>query len=149
MSYPTIPCSITDKTFENFAKKVVYLGECWLWVGAVNGRSPTKMNYGQFRDANGRRCPAHRFAYELFIGPIPHGLDVDHLCRQSLCVNPWHLEPVTRQENLLRGLHIVPCQHGLRARDHCDQCTRDYHREHSAVWYRKNTRPLDSIPRWE
>jgi hypothetical protein len=57
------------------------------------------------------RCPdgkwrprlAHRIAYELFIGPIPNGLHIDHLCRNRGCVNPVHLEPVTQQENMLRG----------------------------------------------
>lgn len=47
---------------------------------------------------------AHRFAYERFVGTIPAGLQIDHLCRTRLCVNPAHLEPVTNRENVLRGL---------------------------------------------
>lgn len=68
---------------------------CWLWTSTVvwNG-------YGQFR-INNRRVYAHRFAYEQVVGPVPDGLD--HLCRNRRCVNPAHLEPVTRQENLRRG----------------------------------------------
>ncbi len=46
---------------------------------------------------------AHRFAYELLVGPIPDGLVIDHLCRVRHCVNPAHMEPVTRWENTLRG----------------------------------------------
>jgi hypothetical protein len=46
---------------------------------------------------------AHRFAYELLVGPIPEGLVIDHLCRNRRCVNPAHLEPVTAEENWRRG----------------------------------------------
>lgn len=51
----------------------------------------------------GQRVYAHRFSYELHVGPIPEGLVIDHLCRNRLCVNPDHLEPVTSQENVRRG----------------------------------------------
>ena len=47
---------------------------------------------------------AHRFAYEEYVGPIPDGLQIDHLCRNKWCVNPEHLEPVTCRENALRGV---------------------------------------------
>lgn len=70
------------------------LGPCWLWK--------TGKNYGHFY-ANGRGGVAHRFSYELHKGPIPEGLTVDHLCRVRRCVNPSHLEVVTRKENVLRG----------------------------------------------
>lgn len=72
---------------------------CWLWTAAVGGGG-----YG-YLWAHGRVARAHRVAYELHVGPIPEGLDLDHLCRNRLCVNPEHLEPVTRSENLRRGLH--------------------------------------------
>ena len=58
--------------------------------------------YGQFWDGT-RLVRAHRFAYEQIVGPIPDGLQLDHLCRVRSCVNPAHLEPVTCQVNLLRG----------------------------------------------
>lgn len=70
---------------------------CWLWTGAIYGNG-----YGHaFR--SGRHRAAHRVSYELSVGPIPEGMDLDHLCRVRHCVNPAHLEPVSRRENLLRG----------------------------------------------
>lgn len=69
---------------------------CWLWLGSeVDG-------YGRFWDSN-RLVMAHRWAYEHYRGPIPSGLQTDHLCRNRCCVNPWHLELVTQRENVLRG----------------------------------------------
>ncbi len=74
------------------------LGPCWMWIAHVNRHR----GYGHF-NAGGREGYAHRFAYELLVGPIPDGLELDHLCRVRHCVNPAHLEPVTRRENVLRG----------------------------------------------
>jgi len=74
------------------------LGPCWLWTGGNDRRG-----YGRFSDADQRQVLAHRFAYELLVGPIPEGLDLDHLCRVPACVNPAHLEPVTNAENHRRG----------------------------------------------
>src|SRR2546426_12646273 len=69
---------------------------CWEWTG-----KKFKNGYGCFR-IRGRHFMAHRRAYEMCVGPIPCGLDIDHLCRNRGCVNPSHLEPVTRRDNLLR-----------------------------------------------
>lgn len=55
----------------------------------------------------------HRFAYELLVGPIPHGFQVDHLCRNHSCVNPHHLEVVTQRDNILRGQGVTA--HNARA----------------------------------
>ena len=71
-------------------------GECWLWTG---GKSLE--GYGHF-SVNNRTVGAHRFAYEQFHGPIPAGLQLDHLCRNPSCVKPDHLEPVTPAENQRR-----------------------------------------------
>lgn len=71
---------------------------CWIWQGHLmpNG-------YGTFAsNAKGRKVLAHRYAYEELIAPIPGGLTIDHLCRTTACVNPWHMEPVPRAINLAR-----------------------------------------------
>lgn len=74
--------------------------ECWLWARNVIGN---KCDYGKiFFD--GRYHLAHRVVYEALVCPIPEGLDLDHLCRVPRCINPDHLEPVTRAENVRRGL---------------------------------------------
>lgn len=72
--------------------------ECWPWAGATFGNG----RYGSFK-MNGSHVMAHRMAYELSVGPIPEELTIDHLCRNTLCMNPAHLEPVTLKENILRG----------------------------------------------
>lgn len=71
---------------------------CWIWTGCLMPHG-----YGQCRQ-NGKAMLAHRAMYLLVRGSLPpKGIDLDHLCRVRCCVNPDHLEPVTRQENLLRG----------------------------------------------
>ncbi len=78
---------------------------CWLWLGSMAGSG-----YGQIGLGSRKQGVAvtHRVLYELMVGPIPQGLDLDHLCRVRLCVNPQHLEPVTRKENLRRGIGHLP-----------------------------------------
>lgn len=72
------------------------LGPCWEWTASRN-----HLGYGQFRA--GEMTGAHRWSYTAANGPIPEGLDIDHLCRVRHCVNPAHLEAVTHRENMLRG----------------------------------------------
>ncbi len=71
---------------------------CWIWIGC---RQPS--GYGKFCLAKGRTVLVHRWAYEMLIGPIEHGKQIDHLCRVRQCVNPTHMEPVTPHINTLRG----------------------------------------------
>ncbi len=68
-------------------------GDCWTWTGAIQSRG-----YGSFHH-EGRRHSTHRLAYVLLVGPIPTGLQIDHLCENKLCCNPAHLEPVTSKVN--------------------------------------------------
>lgn len=74
---------------------------CWLWKLSVGSHG-----YGQvgwWENGRSRMVLAHRVSYELLVGPIPDGLQLDHLCRVRLCVNPSHLEAVTQRENILRS----------------------------------------------
>lgn len=79
---------------------------CWLWTGSIQQspfpKYPGYNGYGSFARP-GKSKLAHRASYELFVGEIPDGLHIDHLCRVRSCVNPKHLEPVTRAENVRRG----------------------------------------------
>ena len=70
---------------------------CWLWTGATNPKG-----YGHI-GRNGRTLYVHRVVYETLVAPIPDGLTIDHLCHVRTCVNPQHLEPITRAANTLRS----------------------------------------------
>jgi hypothetical protein len=74
---------------------------CWLWTGAHDAKGYGFCRYP--RDGINVVQNAHRVVYEIERGPIPNGLDLDHLCRNSACVNPDHLEPVSRSVNVRRG----------------------------------------------
>lgn len=81
---------------------------CWLWTGTTSG---SNVRYGYFSPAKGSKGPAHRWLYEATVGLIPDGLELDHLCRMPLCVNPDHLEPVTHAENRRRS-RLAVCRSG-------------------------------------
>lgn len=87
-------------------------GECWNWKAYCNPRG----GYGRFR-LDGRLEVAHRVAFVLSGGVIPTGLTIDHLCRNTRCVNPSHLEPVTVAENIRRGTQGWQ----QREKTHCPQ----------------------------
>lgn len=82
----------------DFWNRVDKSDDCWLWMG-----SRTSSGYGRWWISERRWVRAHRVAYELAKGPIPSGLEIDHLCRVRHCVNPAHLEAVSHKENVLRG----------------------------------------------
>ena len=100
---------------ERFWANVIKGGDddCWIW-----GASHYKNGYAKFW-ANGKSIKAHRFAYELLVGIIPVHLEIDHLCRNRGCVNPKHMETVTRSENTRRGLLPNIGRVFQRSKTHC------------------------------
>lgn len=93
------PAELAEAAMQHFWAKVDKTPDCWLWLGSV---SPTT-GYGTWA-LHGRKTSAHRGAYELLVGPVPEGLELDHLCRTRACVRPDHLEPVTHTENMARAV---------------------------------------------
>lgn len=135
---------------ERIASKIqIDANGCWLWTACIKPEG-----YGQIW-WNGSTRNAHRVVYRLFVGEIPAGLQLDHLCRVRHCVNPAHLEPVTNRENVLRG-DTIPAK--CAARTHCPEghplagdnllpsklklgwrvcltCHREYDREYQRAYY--------------
>lgn len=98
---------------ERIRRRIERTETCWLWRGQIN-----PAGYGRIWGI-GRRENAHRFVWMLMRGPIPAGLEIDHLCRVRNCVNPDHLEVVTHRENSLRSPISAS---GMAARKtHCPQ----------------------------
>lgn len=101
---------------ERFWEKVARTNDpdsCWLWTG-----TRTAGGYGKLHMTGKSPTYAHRFSYQLAKGPIPDGLELDHLCRTPSCVRPSHLEAVTPWENNRRGMSAT----AINARaTHCPQ----------------------------
>jgi hypothetical protein len=81
-------------------KDMGYATPCWVWEGATHRGYAVKAEDGQ-------RVKQHRKFYEQKHGPIPKGLEPDHLCKVKACVNPDHIEPVTHTENVRRGSRTI------------------------------------------
>jgi len=101
------------KIVDRFFDKVVFYSDstCWEWIGAKR-----RDGYGNFM-INGKMIQAHRYSYELYNGTLIQGLVIDHLCRHTSCVNPDHLDQISRKENVLRG--ISPAAINYR-KSHCN-----------------------------
>lgn len=105
------------------SRVVIDADGCWIWTGYV-----TADGYGRASRTRSTSTIAHRVAYEVFVGPIPDGLTLDHLChsvdpvgcpgglncKHRRCVNPAHLEPISHRENSLRGVlsQLTHCKWG-------------------------------------
>ncbi len=114
-------------------------GDCWIWIGAMHTSGYGKVGAG---GDGGATLLAHRASYELSVGPIPEGHQIDHLCRNRACVKPQHLEPVPALINMRRmnaacgiGSAKIECPKGhpyseentshRNGRRHCKTCARD------------------------
>ena len=91
---------------------------CWLWLGYLLDQKPTKQ-YGRLswydeKQKRQRMKLAHVKSYELYVGEVPEGKVLDHICKNTFCVNPEHLEPVTQWVNMQRSTHATKthCIHG-------------------------------------
>jgi hypothetical protein len=101
-------CEQRTVLLKRFEEKYIPVTEsgCWLWIAALNDKG-----YGQL--STGKKVEyAHRLSFEWFKGAIPYSMEIDHLCRVRCCVNPDHLEAVTRRQNQHRGIGFA----GLNAR---------------------------------
>jgi hypothetical protein len=87
---PRLPARFWSKVVEDDE-------ECWNWIGAR-----TSSGYGAW-GVNGVSKSTHRVSYLTLVGPIPDGLQIDHLCKNRICCNPTHLEPVTGRVNIRRA----------------------------------------------
>lgn len=83
--------------------------DCWEWQGPISSPGYAVLNLGKRHVPEGVRpwVYAHRYSWEFYMGPIPEGLQVDHVCFNKRCVNPNHLDPVTPRENTRRAKHLA------------------------------------------
>jgi len=104
-------------------------GSCWVWTGAKD-----RDGYGVCTTSpDHKQMWCHRFAYEHMVCEIPPGLQLDHLCRNKACVNPWHMEVVSPFVNNSRAhanpVH-APCGQPRGANNKCRPCDLKYQREY-------------------
>jgi len=150
---PPMPTQIITPP-DRFWNFVEFTDTCWLWRGSVRGRT----EYGRLWDVDRKRMlVTHRASYEFCVGVIPKGLQIDHLCRVTRCLNPDHLEAVTAAENTRRGMSPTMITHrtdrcqrgheltadntywppGRPGRRACRACKREWDRKFHAAYSRE------------
>lgn len=150
----TIPIVISgiDRSvaFYYYCSHVKRVGECYVWTGQIESEGYGRLHWPL--NSKNIKVQAHRWAYVLFVGPIPDGLEPDHKCRNRACVNWRHLELVTHKVNTHRGIgptamnaakthcpkghplhgkNLVPWEKDGRT---CRTCSREYHREYMRAY---------------
>lgn len=110
-------------------EKVNKTSGCWKWGAWSNGKG-----YGLVR-INGKSYLAHRISYEIAYGEIPKGLVIDHICNNTKCVNPSHLQAITQQQNILRST-----KHISKERASKKQCIRGHNLFGDNLYIRKDRR---------
>ena len=90
-------CKPLRSPIAKFFKRIEFQEQgCWNWLGGKRAKG-----YGAFALSKHKMVISHRFAYEYFVGPIPDGMQIHHLCGNTSCCNPLHLTPVTPRENVM------------------------------------------------
>lgn len=131
--FTKLPMKVDGTLEERFWAKVDAMGVCWEWQAATD-----RGGYGVF-NPHGTIVRTHRFAWEMLVGPIPEGLHIDHLCRNRICCNPDHLEPVTPGENARRGYATVYQKIWADKITHCPR-NHEYTDENTHINKRNGTR---------
>jgi hypothetical protein len=119
---------------ERLLRHVDASGDCWEWTGYRSN-----LGYGVSSGKGIKSRQAHRALWLELVGPIVGNLDLDHLCRNRGCVNPDHLEPVTRRENMRRGIRWSAPRPVVCENEGCDRdvtarglCMKHYCRQRKA-----------------
>lgn len=131
--------SLLDRCPPSFVDRVTVTDDCWTWTGVIDPSGYGRYSVPGLRSSASRTQGAHRFGYTQMVGPVPEGMELDHLCRTKSCVRPDHMEPVSPAENLRRqGLAVTHCIHGHEytpentgmrpAGRYCKTCHRDRER---------------------
>lgn len=118
---------------DRLTAKLVERDGCWVFTGALS------QGYGVIGAGprGSGNVLAHRLTYDFYVGAIPEGLDLDHLCRNRACCNPWHLDPVTRRVNVARGL--LSAEERAKRRDNRTHCAAGHPTaENQSVTKRRN-----------